>query len=780
MDCAVEQGSYVSFEQVQAAFKCNSPAAVNNAVVPFLREELRSTGDIRVINEIAKSIGQQVYSWFQRSEAMNYDDKKAMHSLLRPDEVLMKTLLQYNTLQRQGMGGGDGWLSITIESLPDEWRGKSALAAAYLRKHAPKSVQVVENAGSVELRVGALEYVLYHMCRALVPSAEIGVRQGTLVEKSTVHCLSHDLIQFFLPVADSSISDAEHAPRDQSPRKRSLLHGTQPGSGQRTAPVSTDLLDTCEQAQAEDVAQYFMFCAGLAWLPVDTDLMTWEPKLGHVAGLNLFHGAIHYIAKGERQLEQAKAGGHKRARMEINTSVRKVVRQQLAWPLGNTLALAVAAGKRPGVADSSEMWLPFFVQAVHTWVRYAMPWYNPYTEILPIATGLSEVWKLRMKLVVWGVGAPMYAPVLADIARLLAAPHVDLLARAPRSAIDDATALHSLCGADALKAVERIAAAFAEPELRAILVAADRLWGHRHASTTSPRFDALITDATRLLASESALPTVADSTLFVSPRSPLLKDLVVALQRADSLCDRQLSLLDTPSHSSVEWARIAIVDFVYGAFSANTSADPHSTVESALTRSNLLRHDKKRISRVRPRLAALFQASPADVDAIKYESVPFVLADRPPVAARRIANDLGSAATPEMNHGLLTPRGRSDLKHGRRKFTAMSLVATPLSTPGKRTVRHDDDDVLLPRGPRAVYTARSYESQWLLDQALRFKGVANRYYQRGLDLIESNQIPIPEPLRTVDLDFRWVAAHQNLRFLALILGLFMLMRYLLF
>ncbi|KAJ2043524.1 hypothetical protein IW146_007300 [Coemansia sp. RSA 922] len=781
MDCAVEQGSCVSLEQVRAAFKCNSPWAVSNAVVPFLQEEARSTGDIRVINEIAKSIGQLVYSWFQRSEAMNYDDKYAMYSLLRPDKVLMKTLRQYNTLQRQRVGGGDGLLSIGMESLPSEWHGRAAVAAAYLRAHAPKSVRVVEDAGSVELRVGALQYVLYHMCRALVPSADIGVRQGTLVEKSVVNSLSHDLIHFFLPVADVSISDAEHAPREQSPRRRSLLLGTQHGSGQRTAPVSTDLLDICEQAQAIELAEYFAFCAGLAWLPGGADLATWEPSLGHVAGLNLFHGVIHYMSKGERQLEQTKAGGPKRARMEMNATVRKAVRRRLTGPLINALALVLAAGKRPGVVDSSEMWLPFFAQAVRTWARYAMPWYNLGTEVLPIATELSEVWKLRMKLVVWEVGAPMYAPVLADIVQLLAAPHVDLLARAPRSAIDDATALSSLCGVDALKAVECIAAAFAEPELRAILVAIDRLRGRAHVSTISPRFDALIADATRVLASESAPPTMADSTLFVSPRSPLLKDLVVALQRADSLCDRQLSLLETPSFSSVEWARFVIVDFVTGLLSANTPVDPHSTVESAHTRSNLLRDDKNRISRVRPKLAAVFQATPADIDVIKQESAPFVLAGRPPAAARRIANEMGSAATPEMNRGLLTPQGRSELKTGRRKFTTMSLVATPSTTPGIRMVMHDEE-VLRPRGPRAVYIARSYEIQWLLDLALRFKGVANRYYQRGLDLIEKciYPIPIPELLRTADLDFRWVAAYQNLNFMALVLFLFMLVRWLFF
>ncbi|KAJ2795585.1 hypothetical protein H4S07_006445, partial [Coemansia furcata] len=326
MDYGFEQRRKVSVEQVRGALNSKAPRTVYNALVPFLREEWQSNGDRGVINEIAVSIGQLVYTWFQSSEAMSYDDKQALYVLLRPDEVVMKTLLQYNTLQRQqqqqAVGDGDGWLSIGLDSLPSEWHGQAALAAAYLRAHAPKSVRVVERPGSVELRVGALEYVLYHVCRALVPAPGVGVRQGTLVAKSVVSSLSHELMQFFLPVAvpTADVSDGDHL--------RPLLHMAQSSSGQQQKQqrtVGVDLLDVCEHGQAVDVAQYFVFCAALAWLPAGADPAQWDAKTGHVVGLSLMHAAMEYVAKGEQQqMEQAKARGKGGARVEMNGSVRSV------------------------------------------------------------------------------------------------------------------------------------------------------------------------------------------------------------------------------------------------------------------------------------------------------------------------------------------------------------------------------------------------------------------------------------------------------------------------
>ncbi|KAJ1665963.1 hypothetical protein GGF38_002929, partial [Coemansia sp. RSA 25] len=673
-----------------------------NALLPFLRAEWRSNGDRRVINEVAVCIGRLVYAWFQSSEAMDGDERRALYALLRPDGVVVETLLQYDALHRQhspqaaaaaavaaAAEGGDGWLAIGGDSLPGEWRGQPGAAAAYLKAHAPAGVRVVASPGAVELRVGALEYVVYHVCRALVPSRGLGVRHGALVAGSVVHCLARELISFFLPVAAPEAAAAaaqgaeaaDQAERSPMRQLRSRLHGA-PGPGARRAGAGgADLLDACAGAQATGVAQCFAFCAALAWLPVGADAAAWAPSIAHVAGLNLFHAAVGYVAKGERQLERARAGGRSEgARVAMNAAVRDAVRAQLAGPLGSTLALVVAASRRPGAADAAEAWLPFLDEAVSTWLRYAMPWRSsPQNSAQSLADDgrLAEAWQLRVPLVVWSVGAPLYAPVLADVARLLAAPHVDLLARAPRSAIDDASALAHVRGADALGVVERIASAFVAPELRATLVAADRLWGLSHGPSplSSPRFDALVGDATRILASvadHAPPPPVADAALFAAPHSALLKGLALALQRADRLCVRQLRLLAPPPVRAAEQAQTLVADLFAAAarvFSPPAPADAPTTAESAAARAHALRDAQRRISAVVPKLAAVFHASRADVAAIMREAAPLALADRPLPAARRLGNSelvASAAASPEMDRGSLTPRGRWELKTGRR------------------------------------------------------------------------------------------------------------------
>ncbi|KAJ1828601.1 hypothetical protein LPJ56_001015, partial [Coemansia sp. RSA 2599] len=171
----------------------------------------------------------------------------------------------------------------------------------------------------------------------------------------------------------------------------------------------------------------------------------------------------------------------------------------------------------------------------------------------------------------------------------------------------------------------------------------------------------------------------------------------------------------------------------------------------------------------------------------------------------------GGVDAPDMERGALTPRGRWELKTGRKKFTAQSLLASPRSPsaghqarlatsqaqspPPKwglhargRAARMDmgmagsleaeaaagpaaegeSDPALLPRGPRAFYEARSYESQWLLTRMIAFGVVANDCYQKLLDYLEASAYPIPAPVRAYKLDFRWAAAYQNIRFLVLV------------
>ncbi|KAJ1841487.1 hypothetical protein LPJ57_010293, partial [Coemansia sp. RSA 486] len=167
----------------------------------------------------------------------------------------------------------------------------------------------------------------------------------------------------------------------------------------------------------------------------------------------------------------------------------------------------------------------------------------------------------------------------------------------------------------------------------------------------------------------------------------------------------------------------------------------------------------------------------------------------------------GGVDTPDMEHGSLTPRGRWELKTGRKKFTAQSLLTSPRSpgfgqqaqlgrsqaqsppkwglhargqTPtagnpdsesaveAEAEAEAENDPALLPRGPRAFYEARSYESQWLLTRIIGFNVLANDYYQRLLDYLEASAYPIPASVRAYKLDFRWAAAYQNIRFFALV------------
>ncbi|KAJ2891547.1 hypothetical protein IWW38_003573, partial [Coemansia aciculifera] len=289
MECPpLGESCSVSLEQVRAAFESGAATEVSSTLTPFLRAEWKSNGDRRVINEVAICIGRLVYRWFQSSEAMDAYERKELYSLLQPDGVVLETLLQYNTLnkqqQSQSADDGDGWLTIGADSLPVEWHGKPAVAMAYLKAHAPPSVLYAENLGAVELRVGALEYVLYHICRALVPLRGLRVPHGTLVARSVVYYLARELINFFLPVAvpkaASNSSDTELSSANRSPisQLRNRLHSTSARVDRRMGYINADTLDACSRAQATDLAQYFAFCAALVWLPTGADANLWMPS----------------------------------------------------------------------------------------------------------------------------------------------------------------------------------------------------------------------------------------------------------------------------------------------------------------------------------------------------------------------------------------------------------------------------------------------------------------------------------------------------------------------
>ncbi|KAJ1931646.1 hypothetical protein EC988_009719 [Linderina pennispora] len=108
-----------------------------------------------------------------------------------------------------------------------------------------------------------------------------------------------------------------------------------------------------------------------------------------------------------------------------------------------------------------------------------------------------------------------------------------------------------------------------------------------------------------------------------------------------------------------------------------------------------------------------------------------------------------------MSHGMLTQRGRWQLKTGRRKFTAQSLMQAP-----KIVGLHEE------------YEARSYESQWVLDRIPQTNECMNHWYQELLAAI-NGKVTVPQPMLDYKLDFRWIAAYRNMRFLAISLIVFL-------
>ncbi|KAJ1827789.1 hypothetical protein LPJ73_008699, partial [Coemansia sp. RSA 2703] len=226
-----------------------------------------------------------------------------------------------------------------------------SLPAEFARRLAP--------GGSVdkEISVGvdALEYYIYHFCRAVVPprenttdmisnTARGGQTNQANVPGSVVSDLLQEYVHFFLPVCvpDKQLNSQGEIVSDHNPIKqiRSRLHDMSPRkpySVQQEIPLDSrkpgnpdvDLLDACEYNHALGLATYFTSCATLLWLPViSKDLWAsisaatkkdsskfasesasvqewvWIPSFSHLAALELFHSVIKYLAKGERQMER--------------------------------------------------------------------------------------------------------------------------------------------------------------------------------------------------------------------------------------------------------------------------------------------------------------------------------------------------------------------------------------------------------------------------------------------------------------------------------------------
>ncbi|KAJ2392722.1 hypothetical protein GGI23_005163 [Coemansia sp. RSA 2559] len=329
--------------------------------------------------------------------------------------------------------------------------------------------------------------------------------------------------------------------------------------------------------------------------------------------------------------------------------------------------------------------------------------------------------------------------------------------------------------------------------------------------------------------------------VFGRPTAPPYTEMLVrALYTAELLAERQLRLL-IPMRGADE-ARSLVSDIfmvlsrIFSASNTDISSGSSSSSssislggagfstngnEKMRARAQALHDAQARISSLYGKLAAVFGTTRREIEAIKraqddgttmhsssgtsHQQFATGSGFGQRLAARgRLLNERGGSAlaTPDMDHGSLTPRGRWELRTGRKKFTSQSLLSSSrslaASTLGTRSSSTGDvqnvqdhmlphppatlapgdstnslspsktDAALLPRGPRAYYIARSYESQWILDCVLPFNVWVNDKYQQILSALEAGAYPVPSAMHSYKLDFRFVAAYQNLRFFALV------------
>ncbi|KAJ2162268.1 hypothetical protein GGF46_000759 [Coemansia sp. RSA 552] len=878
----IEAAATISIEQLRATFGNGSPTTVYEALVPFLRQESRSNGDTRVINEIAESVGKLVYPWFQNSEAMRGDEQRSLYELLRPDGRLIDTLLQYHMLQRQqqrgvvsaagGAGGGVPSMMLELASLPVEYHAAQNtdvsrtmnLPAEFTRRAVAGGEGRQAAAATTGFHVDALEYVLYHLSKALVPPRENSVQPGSggtvyrgraaagsgaAALVALAQCLAREYIGFFLPVAVP-----ERAPLgrtetgvDRSPIKhiRERLHdlagadhsSSSGTTGRRTGNIDTDLLDVCEYGQALELASFFSACTVLLWLPVvPMDVLAavrgskhagrtattpatqrpsskesewmWIPSGPQLAALHLFHLVVGHVARGERQMERYHmAGGaidqdgpsgldqeaHSR-RIGLSGTVRDTLRSRcLNAAVGDTLGLVLGSCGRPGFTDS-EIWIPLLDVTAHIWIRYAMPWRGTRGgEARAPSNGaeLSALWQARIPLMMKGLEPALYGPALALFVRQLASPHVDLLAHTARGISTHGRgghghgvhewlhdAVNSVFGhplnMDVLAVIERVLTAFATPaELRAILAAVERCRQDAYPRQVSTPVQTPTGTPTRVAGvrpmplplpfTEAEQPLQADFAQLVEAArahlAPYARELATYRSSGSTMLDAALGRPPVAAVFSGSSSAQSLLRTAVGAL--------HSTEVLAERQLRLIAppcsadQARSAVADIFLVLRRLFSVDDSAAGTVSGRGTAESMQARAQALRDAQAHDPG---TPEMARGSLTPRGRWELKTGRKKFTSQSL----------------DSSGLAPRGPRALLSARSYENQWLLDHALTFNVWANRRYQQALDAIEAAAYPIPSAARTLRLDFRWAAAYPNIRFVLLVLLALRIVSWLLF
>ncbi|KAJ2845630.1 hypothetical protein IWW36_004702, partial [Coemansia brasiliensis] len=220
-------------EGLRSAFAVGTPTAVYTALLPFLRQESKSTGDPQVINEISQSISQLVGGWLQTSQTMQQHEQHALYRLLRPSGRLVDRLLQYHLMQRRRGTSKGNELRIPLHMLPAEYQ---VAANVDIAKATRLPTEFVRRKSPTGFMVDAVEYFVFHVVRAL----------GTAEGSQVAQWLGREYVGFFLPVAVPDRPSPVNA-EDRSPIKqiRERLHDLGPArvSEQDAQQRAVDLLD---------------------------------------------------------------------------------------------------------------------------------------------------------------------------------------------------------------------------------------------------------------------------------------------------------------------------------------------------------------------------------------------------------------------------------------------------------------------------------------------------------------------------------------------------------
>ncbi|KAJ1944172.1 hypothetical protein FBU59_002675 [Linderina macrospora] len=766
---------------------------------------------------------------------MAQDDKEAMYTLLRPDGRFVRLLIQYYSLQREHNNLGD--MMIAADTMPPEYNGLMELGPYYKER---KVVDAKKDNKVVGFRVGALEYLLFHICRAVLPPRESAIsvpsslypdqrsRRVYFAHSGTlVNLLIREYIEVFVPVAVPGVKSESQNRTERNPidQLRHRIHDFSPmrhNESQKTAravgTMDRDILDVMDFSILQDLTGYFVDTAVLLWLPivpmdVRTAIMTgkpswtWIPNESHLAGLNMFNMLVGYFAKGERQMELFLLPGTEgsnirqvanQAQIDMNGRLRSVLRVRcMITGIEDMLGLVLGSCARSGSIDVG-VWLGMLHHAAQIWIRFALPWRS--SAQLSMAD-TANMWVSRLGVMAKNLQVILYVQMFALFIKQLTGPSIDLL---------DRTSSFPEGKNDILSVIDRVLSSFTDHGLRSMVYIIEQkqldanapvrsqyasapgppIWESAGASISERGSPArgshhepltqfenqvmLMYPGTRLvgndLTSLECKSMVLKRVLYEEFGDPplvsvftsageLMPQLVRALHTADLLAVRQRQMLvpqDTTDQArSVVRDLFAVLQRILSAGSDTPSSLSMSSTNNAIQRSRQLHEAQKRIAVLYGKTCAAFGVSRRAIQEIT-ERMDESMRLSPMYADRPNSNDRG--AEPEMSHGNLTQRGRWQLKTGRRKFTAQSLMESPQII-----------------GPRALYEAKSYESQWVLDRVPQINDFMNRWYQKLMESINAKDM-LGSSVVDYRLDFRWLAMYQNMCFFGVFFLVILLFR----